>query len=176
MKNLLFFALLLSLGASIFAQQSDNGTSAELSKLRQNYVDSLNNLLRQCVKDNDLAGATAITKEIDKVSPPASTPDASPAASPDDEKSSPCGIWVWRGGVSLNRINPDGTVVQDSKTTRNTWRWVDEANRKLRIDWATGWVDHLTLSEDGGTMDVVNNDGGTFTVHRLPKDDPDAAQ
>jgi len=173
MKNLLFAALLLSLVTPIFAQQSDDGSSSQLSKLRQNYVDDLNSLLQQYVKDNNLAGAKAVTQEIDKVASQAANPASTPAAVPEDT-ASPCGTWVWSGGVLLVGINPDGTISRDGKAGTNVWHWIDKGNRKLRIDWTSGWVDHLTLSEDGETMDVVNNDGDAFTVHRLPKDNGDA--
>jgi hypothetical protein len=176
MKTLILPALMASMAAPLFAQQSA-APSPDLSHLRENYVDSLDRLLIQDVKANDLTDARAVIDEIEKVSPQQASPapvqsatNSVTAAAP-DTANSPCGTWVWDGGVLLVAFNADGTVSRDGKVTKSVWHWVDQPNRTLRIDWTSGWVDHLTLADDGQSMDCLNNNGGQFTVHRLPKDD-----
>jgi len=179
MKKLLLVAFLASAVAPLFAQPAGN-PPADLSQLRQNYIDSLNRLLIQDVKTGDLTAARAVIDEIEKVSPQQPSPSmtsapitAAPAASP-DEANNPCGTWVWDGGVLLVALNPDGTISRDGKVTKSVWHWVDQPNRTLRIDWTSGWVDHLTVADDAQSMDSVNNNGDHFTAHRLPKDDQSA--
>ena len=168
MKKLLSLASLLSLLAPALAQQTASPTP-DLSTLRQNYLNSLDQLLIQDVKASDLTAARAVIDEIEKVSPPQSTPAITQTA-PIDETKSPCGNWVWHGGVLIVALNSDGTVSSDGSVTKSVWHWVDQPNRTLRIDWTSGWIDHLTLSADGQSMDCVNNNGDTFTVNRLSKD------
>jgi hypothetical protein len=91
------------------------------------------------------------------------------SGSSSDTEPSPCGTWVWHGGSSLVTINPDGTVNQDGKEIKGIWHWLDEVKHKVRVDWISGWVDDATVAKDNTHMDVLNNAGDTFTVHRLAR-------
>ena len=142
--------------------QPDNPVPAppELLKLRQNYVDSLNDLLRQYTKDNNSAGVKAATQELDKLSP--------------------CGVWKWIGAmVKTATFHPDGTVTTNTKTedrnSKDAWHWTDEINGKFQINWDSGWVDDVTLSPDGTTLLIKNNAGKQYTVARLSQVEPDGA-
>ena len=128
-------------------------TPPELTKLREHYVDALNDLLQQYTKDNNAAGMQVVTQEIGKVSP--------------------FGVWRWVADIKSATIHPDGTVTKNSKsedkTSKDVWHWTDEVKGKFQINWDSGWVDNMTLLPDGDTMTGINNTGRKFTVHRLPQ-------
>jgi hypothetical protein len=126
----------------------------ELLKLRQGYIDSLNDLLQGYIKADNTAGIKAVTDDIDKLTP--------------------CGVWRWVGGkIKTATIHPDGTVTENTKTedktSKDAWHWTDEINGKFQITWDSGWVDDLTLSPDGKTMLILNNLGQQHIVQRLPQ-------
>ena len=93
--------------------------------------------------------------------PPGPNSSPAPAASLD---ASPCGSWIWQHDATTNVINADGTTGHGGD--QGTWHWIDQANRKLQIDWKSGFVDTATVAPDGKTMNVVNNADDTFTVRR----------
>jgi hypothetical protein len=62
----------------------------------------------------------------------------------------PMGIWQWVD----NRVmlfNADGSAVSSDKTV--TARWMLLADGRVRVNWRKGYVDTLTLSPDGKSMD-----------------------
>lgn len=65
MKEILFIPPFLSLVTPLFAQLAGNSSSTQLSALKQNYIDSLDRLLIQDVKNNDLAAARAVLDELE---------------------------------------------------------------------------------------------------------------
>ena len=158
MKTLTLLAALLFLAAPGFAQQPDNTTPPELAKVRQKYVDSLNDLLQQYTKANNAAGMKAVTLEIDKFSP--------------------CGVWMWDEKIKTVTLHDDGTVTQNSKTadknSKDAWHWTDQASGKFTIVWDSGLVDAAILSPDGKTMLIRRNTGTAFVARRLPQVEPDA--
>lgn len=91
---------------------------------------------------------------------PSATP--APALSPD---ASPCGAWAWQHNAAVNTLNADGTVGHGGE--QGTWRWLDQPNRKLQIDWKSGFVDTATIAPGGQTMNVTNNANDSFTVRRV---------
>lgn len=73
--------------------------------------------------------------------------------------------WVW-GSTAV--VNADGTVQGIALIPNSgTWECTDPAQRKFTLRWKLGgWVDTVTLSADGNTVDAVNNIGMGFQAHR----------
>jgi hypothetical protein len=101
---------------------------------------------------------------INTVSSASSNGAPKPAATPADL--APCQSWAWQHSSMVVTLHPDGTVSTNGKLAKALWKWVDEGNRKLEIDWGD-FLDQVTIAADGQTMDVVNNAGDAYTVHLL---------
>jgi hypothetical protein len=151
MKALKFVPVLLFLLTPLFAEPPASTPPPELAKLRQKYVDSLNDLLQQFVKAGNSDAADAVSREIGRFSP--------------------CGVWTWDADVKTVTIHDDGTVTQNTKSadknSKDSWHWTDQASGKFAIVWDSGLVDSVTLSPDGKTMFVKSNSGSDFVVRRL---------
>jgi hypothetical protein len=71
------------------------------------------------------------------------------------------GTWNWfNGGVvtisdNLTMVHVDGTDIQDT----GTWAALPGPGTQVRLTWASGWIDTLTLSPDGRTLEGTNQDG-----------------
>ena len=139
-----------------------------LAKLRQDYIASLNDLLRQYVEQNKRKMAKAVAAEIEKVAPQAPGAAGTP----------PCGTWLWLNNSMTVTLHPDGTVTRNSmredKNSRDRWHWIDQPAGKFQIAWDNGWLDKATLSPDGRTLTIVNNAGDAYTVRCLSQDGPAA--
>lgn len=155
-KALSLFAGLSFLVVPLFAQHSEKAPSDELSRLRQQYVDSLKGLLQQYTKDNDIVRAGAVSDEMNKIA------TASVETTPN---SSPCGRWRFDGNTVLI-VTPDG--IATNVQNKGIWRWTDQAARQLQIEWRNGYVDKVTVSPDGTAMLFVNNLDKKFFAYRLP--------
>lgn len=70
----------------------------------------------------------------------------------------PVGTWAWfnNGQVVLGF---DGSAV-GTQGEPGTWRADDVAARRYVIQWASGWVDTMTLSPDGVMLEGSNAGGG----------------
>jgi hypothetical protein len=178
MKRCFLIAALLAPATLVCAQQSGDAPPSELKKLRDTYIASLNGMLQQYTKENNETAMAAVHQELARVLSPVpvallnASPQGSgwfakivapaPALTPE---TSPCGSWLWPGsGVKV--INADGTIGPDHN--QGFWHWLDRAARKLEIDWKEGWIDKLTISEDGQAMNCINNLGDEYSVRRLP--------
>lgn len=75
------------------------------------------------------------------------------------------GVWNW--GWALNETKPpvmrttvtfnaDGTASQAKTGKKGTWELADS---ELKVDWADGSWNRMTLSPDGTTMDGKNHQG-----------------
>ncbi len=75
------------------------------------------------------------------------------------------GEWDWGAGGGVVTIRDDGTG-NDSRG--NTMRWVsdDAGAQTFSFTWSHGFTDRAVLSADGGSLEVVNNVGTTFTAKR----------
>ena len=73
------------------------------------------------------------------------------------------GSWTWFLGVSVTVLNQDGTA----RNTGNTGRWTCTT-----INWITGAIDRITISQDGNSLVVLSqlNGGTTFTATRRSGD------
>ena len=155
MKALTVIAALVFLAGPSLAAPDSPAFPQDPLQIRASYSDALYEMLVQCVKDNNLAGAKLVVDKLDELS--ASNLTAS--------NTSVCGTWLWNDGASLVMLWPNGGVGLNSEAK---WKWVDEKARKLQIKWKAGWVDNATMSEDGQTLHCVNNVGTTFDAHRVP--------
>jgi hypothetical protein len=70
------------------------------------------------------------------------------------------GTWNWVSGQTL-RINADGTLqVYQGSSKINEGRWVNLGGRQYRLTHTSGgYVDTVTLSTDGNSLDGTNNSG-----------------
>ncbi len=75
------------------------------------------------------------------------------------------GEWNWGVGGGIVEIRLDGTG-RDARG--NTMRWTvrDPASRSYELRWSHGYTDTATLSADGNSLTVVNNQGTRFTATR----------
>ncbi len=156
MKLLLLVASLILSVIPLSAAESS--APAELAQLKQAYLESLRSLQDKLAEARDAAGAGMVAQEVERIS---NLPEINAPVEP------PCGYWAWHHNAVVKVINPDGTVGRNRK--EGLWRWIKKDERTLQIDWAEGWVDKLTLSQDGKTMNVVNNAGVEYTVRLLPR-------
>jgi hypothetical protein len=161
LRPLITASLLLALPA--FAQQSDPSSNSQLAKLRQGYITSLKKLLSQYVKENNVADAADVSRELDRV-------NSTPVVEKHDN-SSPCGSWLWVGGSTVT-IGKDGLTTNRGKkgntSNKGIWHWTDEPNRKFQIQWENGFVDDITLSPNGKVLLWFNHQGKDLKAQRLP--------
>lgn len=75
--------------------------------------------------------------------------------------SRPVGNWNWFNGGAV-KINPDGTFVAPG--TGGTW--ICLAGNQIRMNWNEGWVDVLSLSDDGNQLSGSNQHGGPVSASR----------
>jgi hypothetical protein len=156
MHLLVPFTLLFSV--SLFAEQPEKAASkSELSKLRHEYLGSLEKLQQQYVEAKDVANAVAVSRELDKMAQKGG--EASTNASPS-------GRWAWLNGTR-SVISPDG-IVTNTSGEKAIWYWQDKEQRKLQIEWEGGYTDQATLSPDGTRLLMTNNFGRHFEASRLP--------
>jgi hypothetical protein len=158
MKTLSFITAVLFFATPLLAQQPENAPGSELSKLRQSYIDSLNHLLQQYVKDNNVAAAASVSQELDRVA--RATPDSEP-------NMSPCGAWRWPGGGVIT-IMANGIATNTAWKTKGVWHWIDESKHQVQIEWQDGFIDKLTVSPDGTQMHGSNNDDVKLIAYRFP--------
>ena len=118
-------------------------------------------------KANTIALSFALAVALVAVSPSATAAETeSPVVAAPVATANPSGVWAWHNNSKTVFINADRTIGKERK--EGVWQWIDETKRTLQINWAEGWVDKLTIAEDGKTMAVVNNAGTRYTVRRLP--------
>lgn len=156
MKTHSLIAAIVLLSSPAFAQESAKPSPTEMPQLQQDYIASLKRLREQYVKDNNIAGAAAVSQELDKLT--ATVSDVAP-------DTSPVGRWQWAGGGTTTTITAD--AIATNAGNKGVWRWTEEANHKLQIQWQNGQVDSLTVAPDGKTMRGINNFDEKFIARRL---------
>jgi hypothetical protein len=78
------------------------------------------------------------------------------------------GSWNWpNGGTVLitsdhTMTHLDGLNVVDT----GTWEELPGPGTKVRLTWGSGWIDTLTLSADGKTLEGPNQNGDIITGAR----------
>jgi hypothetical protein len=90
-----------------------------------------------------------------------------PARSPEIRGLSMAGRWQWVAAIGTAEFHPDGTG-SDSAGHTVRWSLSDPARRIYTLRWSHGYTDSGTLSEDGRSLAIVNNEGFRFTASRLP--------
>ena len=79
------------------------------------------------------------------------------APMPEHRARAAAGTWDWFNQVQVTLL-PDYSA-RGTNNEVGTWRLADPANRVYVIQWKAGWVDTLTLSPDGNTLDGSNREG-----------------
>ena len=77
------------------------------------------------------------------------------------------GKWRWvAAGTELAPVEffTDGRAVGARVT--GVWTLIDRAKREYRIEWSNGYVDLVTLSADGRTLDGQNTEGSSVEARR----------
>lgn len=74
------------------------------------------------------------------------------------------GVWRWQGCHTVS-IDSGGRVISTSGESARCIK-SDPINRFFMLEWSSGWLDELTLSEDGRTISGKNNTGNTVTAER----------
>jgi hypothetical protein len=76
------------------------------------------------------------------------------------------GRWSWGVGGGTVEIRTDGSG-RDGRG--NTMQWIvrDASARTFTLRWSHGYTDAATLSADGNSLVVVNNQGTRFTATRI---------
>lgn len=77
------------------------------------------------------------------------------------------GEWTWfNGGVVT--ISSDGTMRHDLSGDSGTWHRTDAIQGTFTLTWTKGgWVDTLTLSSDGQSLEGTNNVGMSVSGRKL---------
>ena len=79
---------------------------------------------------------------------------------------SPLGVWRMNKGANVTFRENHAAAFDDEDA--GFWYWLDESKRQLRVEWSTiPFVDTLTLSEDGNTLQGTNHKADIITGHRL---------
>jgi len=73
------------------------------------------------------------------------------------------GEWEWAFGITVI-VSADSNLQAIALISNHgTWECTDPSQRKFTLRWVVGgWVDNVTLSADGNTVDGVNNIGFHF--------------
>jgi hypothetical protein len=152
----------LFLAFPVFAQQSASSSDSELYKIRQNYIISLKESLARYIKENNIADAADVSRELDRM-------NSAPAIEIHNN-SSPCGSWIWVGGSTVT-IGNDGLTTNKVKNSNSSnkgiWHWTDESKRKFQIEWENGFVDDITLSPNGKVLLWFNHKGKGLRAQRI---------
>lgn len=74
------------------------------------------------------------------------------------------GSWAWFNRVTV-LLQPDSTAV-GSNGELGTWRVANPQTRQYVISWRAGWIDTVTLSPDGSTLQGWNQHGTRVFGHR----------
>jgi hypothetical protein len=78
------------------------------------------------------------------------------------------GAWNWpNGGVvhiaaDFTMTHVDGLDILDA----GTWEAFPGPGTRVRLTWSSGWIDTLTLSADGKTLEGPNQNGDIITGTR----------
>jgi hypothetical protein len=77
------------------------------------------------------------------------------------------GKWTWYLGVTETVFNQNGSV----RNTANSGKWTC-AGSAITISWINGYIDRMTISQDGKSLAVVStwNGGTRFTATRRGQD------
>ena len=75
------------------------------------------------------------------------------------------GQWVWFNQPIVH-IDANGDLRLPDKGVSGHWHVVDEAARTYELDWSNGYVDHVTVSPDGKSLDGTNQNGTKVTATR----------
>jgi hypothetical protein len=98
--------------------------------------------------------------------PEKSPPAHHPVAKNPVAKSSSCGrivgTWKWALGTTTV-IKSNGSA---SNSIGSTATWTCNGSQYVFI-WSNGFTDHISISTDGNSLDVVNNQGGHFSPTRF---------
>jgi|GEM_PF-4294477 len=137
------------------SQNQPTPAAFDPAAFKKGFLDILYGSLIEEVDQDNFGSAKAIAAEIKKAR---DLDPASPALGP-------CGIWDWDGG-SLAVIYPGGLAING--LSHGQWHWTNPGVRAFEIDWQTGFIDQVMLSEDGNLLSVRNNQGKTFEGHRQP--------
>jgi len=68
------------------------------------------------------------------------------------------GEWDWSFDIFVT-INEDGKMQSRALIPNHgTWECTDPSQRKYTLNWVVGgWVENVTMSTDGNTLDIINN-------------------
>lgn len=68
------------------------------------------------------------------------------------------GEWDWSFDIFVT-INADGNMQSRALIPNHgTWECMDPLQRKFTLRWVVGgWVENVTMSTDGNTLDIINN-------------------
>jgi len=68
------------------------------------------------------------------------------------------GEWDWSFDIFVT-INADGNMQSRALIPNHgTWECTDPMQRKFTLNWVVGgWVENITMSTDGNTLDIINN-------------------
>jgi hypothetical protein len=82
----------------------------------------------------------------------------------------PVVAWTWVNGHTVV-IDDNGSVaeINGEGNRSNSAQWVMLGGNRIRIAWNNGYVDTLTLSADGSSMDGTNNEGSSLHVSCRPR-------
>ncbi len=75
------------------------------------------------------------------------------------------GQWVWFNQPIVH-IDANGDLRLPDKGVFGHWHVVDAAARTYELDWSNGYVDHVTVSPDGKSLDGANQNGTKVTATR----------
>jgi hypothetical protein len=75
------------------------------------------------------------------------------------------GQWVWFNNPIVY-IDANGDLRLADKGISGHWHVIDPSARTYELDWTSGYIDHLTLSPDGKSLDGTNQNGTHVTAKR----------
>jgi hypothetical protein len=75
------------------------------------------------------------------------------------------GTWVWFNTPTVY-IDTNGDLRLPGTAPVGNWTSVDVASRAYQLAWANGYVDSLSLAEDGDSLDGHNQYGVRVTATR----------
>jgi hypothetical protein len=79
------------------------------------------------------------------------------------------GYWDWGAGASGNIVTIWGNGTgRGGEGNALKWTLVDPIAKQYRLEWSNGFTDMATLSVDGNTLLIVNNEGIRFVSTRHP--------
>lgn len=148
-------ALALGVITTSVAAPMESAANREILALRRNHEDGLNRLLNKFLKERNLAAVSAICAEMKVIR--SEVPKI-------ESGKSPIGLWNWHENNPVILRSNGLAIWKDSNY--GIWRWLNESERKVEIQWDNGYSDILTISADGKKLYIVNNYNDKFTADK----------